>query len=188
MPLDSPGAFLYAPISKEIVMRMSTKGRFAINALIDLALREAAGPVALATISARQQVSLSYLEQMFSRLRRVGVVESTRGPGGGYTLGRPAAQITVADIVSAVDDPLEGGSAEGAAEGLSQALWQRLNAAMLEHMATITLQSLVDEQKALGAQVEARPVRRAVAPAPVVRPPRTTAPNSVFAFGRSFAK
>ena len=86
-------------------MRMSTKGRFAVNALIDLALREAAGPVALATISARQQVSLSYLEQMFSRLRRVGIVESTRGPGGGYTLGREAALISVADIVAAVTTP-----------------------------------------------------------------------------------
>ena len=84
-------------------MRMSTKGRFAVNALIDLALREAGGPVALATISARQQVSLSYLEQMFSRLKRVGIVDSTRGPGGGYTLGRAAAEISVADIISAVD-------------------------------------------------------------------------------------
>lgn len=67
-------------------MRMSTKGRFAVNALIDLALREPAGPVALAAICARQQVSLSYLEQLFSRLRKNGLVESTRGPGGGYTL------------------------------------------------------------------------------------------------------
>lgn len=169
-------------------MRMSTKGRFAVNALIDLALREAAGPVALATISARQQVSLSYLEQLFSRLRRDGIVESTRGPGGGYTLGRSAAQISVADIVTAVDDPLECADGENAADGLSQALWLRLNTTMLEHMATITLASLVDEQKAHGAQVEARPVRRAIAPQPVVKPLRTTAPNSVFAFGRSFAR
>jgi Rrf2 family iron-sulfur cluster assembly transcriptional regulator len=165
-------------------MRMSTKGRFAVNALIDLALREAAGPVALATISARQQVSLSYLEQLFSRLRRDGIVESTRGPGGGYTLGRPAVEITVADIVSAVDDPLENTEAEAA----GQALWQRLNATMLQHMATITLQGLVDEQKAQGATVEVKPVRRTIATPPVVKPPRTTAPNSVFAFGRSFAR
>jgi Rrf2 family iron-sulfur cluster assembly transcriptional regulator len=169
-------------------MRMSTKGRFAVNALIDLALRQAAGPVALATISARQQVSLSYLEQLFSRLRRDGIVESTRGPGGGYTLGRPLAQITVADIVTAVDDPLEAAEAEHPADGLSQALWQRLNAAMLEHMASITLQGLVDEQRVKGAPVEMRPLRRAIAPQPVVKPLRTTAPNSVFAFGRSFAR
>ena len=75
-------------------MRMSTKGRFAVNAMIDLALRERAGPVALAAICARQQISLSYLEQLFSRLRRQGLVESTRGPGGGYSLGRGAAEIT----------------------------------------------------------------------------------------------
>ncbi|MBA4175575.1 MAG: DNA-binding protein [Leptothrix sp. (in: Bacteria)] len=169
-------------------MRMSTKGRFAVNALIDLALREAAGPVALATISARQQVSLSYLEQLFSRLRRDGIVESTRGPGGGYTLGRPAARITVAEIVTAVDDPLENAEAENAADGLSQALWLRLNATMLQHMAAITLQSLVEEQKTQGAIVESRPARRAIASQPVVKPLRTKAPNSVFAFGRSFAR
>jgi Rrf2 family transcriptional regulator, iron-sulfur cluster assembly transcription factor len=169
-------------------MRMSTKGRFAVNALIDLALREAAGPVALATISARQQVSLSYLEQLFSRLRRDGIVESTRGPGGGYTLGRTAAQITVADIVTAVDDPLDAADGENAADGLSQALWLRLNATMLQHMATITLQGLVDEQKAQGATVEVKAVRRAIAPQPPTRTLRTLAPNSVFAFGRSFAR
>ncbi len=169
-------------------MRMSTKGRFAVNALIDLALREATGPVALATISARQQVSLSYLEQLFSRLRRDGIVESTRGPGGGYTLGRPQAQITVADIVSAVDDPLESIETDNPADSLSQALWLRLNATMLQHMATISLESLVAQQQAQGATVEPKPQRRAIAPLPVVRPPRTTAPNSVFAFGRSFAR
>jgi Rrf2 family iron-sulfur cluster assembly transcriptional regulator len=168
-------------------MRMSTKGRFAVNALIDLALREPAGPVALATISARQQVSLSYLEQLFSRLRREGIVKSTRGPGGGYALGRPSTQLTVADIVTAVDDLREATDGEGADNGLSQSLWLRLNATMLQHMATITLESLVEDQKAQGATVETKPVRRAIAPQPVARTPRTTAPNSVFAFGRSFA-
>ncbi|MBL8306580.1 MAG: Rrf2 family transcriptional regulator [Rubrivivax sp.] len=169
-------------------MRMSTKGRFAVNALIDLALREGAGPVALATISARQQVSLSYLEQMFSRLKRVGIVDSTRGPGGGYTLGRAAAEITVADIMTAVDDPLES-AAEGSADGLSQGLWQRLNEAMLKHMSTITLHSLVEEQKAGGATVEARPARRAIAPqAPAVKPVRTLAPNSVFALAGTMGR
>ncbi len=166
-------------------MRMSTKGRFAVNALIDLALREPAGPVALATISQRQQISLSYLEQLFSRLRKDGLVESTRGPGGGYTLGRPAERITVADIVSAVDEPLEGQGEEERSLGMSRALWQRLNATMLEHMATITLASLVQEQKDSGISVEQRPSRRAIAPQPVVKPVRTTAPNSVFALARS---
>lgn len=169
-------------------MRMSTKGRFAVNALIDLALREAAGPVALATISARQQVSLSYLEQLFSRLRRDGIVESTRGPGGGYSLGRSAAEISVADIVSSVDDPLESNEGQASADGLSQALWLRLNSTMLQHMAGISLQSLVEEQKAQGGEIEMKPARRAIQPQPAVKPVRTTAPNSVFAFGRSFAR
>ena len=172
-------------------MRMSTKGRFAVNALIDLALREPAGPVALASISQRQQISLSYLEQLFSRLRRDGVVESTRGPGGGYTLGRSAEKITVADIVSAVDEPVDGLGDDERSLGVSQPLWQRLNTVMLAHMATITLESLVAEQKALGATVEARPARRImpiVTPAPLSKPVRTTAPNSVFAFGLSFGR
>ena len=171
-------------------MRLTTKGRFAVTAMIDLGLRSTNGPVALAAISQRQQISLSYLEQLFGKLRRHELVESTRGPGGGYTLGREAALVSVADIVSAVDDPADA-LAEGG-DGLSQALWQRLNEAVLAHMATITLQSLVDEQKAAGAAVETRPARRAAAsasaPAPALRPPRTTAPNSVFAFGRSFAR
>ena len=167
-------------------MRMSTKGRFAVNALIDLALRDPAGPVALASISQRQQVSLSYLEQLFSRLRRDGIVESTRGPGGGYTLGRPAAEINVAQIVTAVEEPLDEQVDEMRDLGLSKALWLRLNEVMLAHMATITLGSLVKEQMDQGVGVEARPPKRALAPQPVVKPLRTTAPNSVFAFGRSF--
>jgi len=177
------------PVStrKENVMRMSTKGRFAVNALIDLALREPAGPVALASISQRQQISLSYLEQLFSRLRREGMVESTRGPGGGYTLGRAADQISVADIVTAVDEPLDADEGDERSMGMSKALWLRLNTVMLEHMATITLASLVQEQVDKGVSIEARPTRKPIVQQPVVRPVRTTAPNSVFAFGRSFA-
>ena len=166
-------------------MRMSTKGRFAVNALIDLALREPSGPVALATISQRQQISLSYLEQLFSRLRKDGLVESTRGPGGGYTLGRSADRITVAEIVTAVDEPFEGGTDEERSLGMSRALWLRLNSVMLEHMATISLASLVQEQKEAGVSIEPRPARRAFAPQPVVKPVRTSAPNSVFALART---
>ena len=168
-------------------MRMSTKGRFAVNALIDLALRESAGPVALASISQRQQISLSYLEQLFSRLRRDGMVESTRGPGGGYTLGRSAEQVSVADVVRAVDEPMDEGGDEDRCLGMSRALWERLNAVMLEHMSRISLASLVQEQIEQGVSIEPRPARRAIAPQPAVKPVRTTAPNSVFAFGRSFA-
>ena len=169
-------------------MRVTTKGRFAVNATIDLALRESAGPVALASIAERQRISLSYLEQLFARLKRAGIVESTRGPGGGYTLGRPAAAISVADIVGAVDEPAEEVDGEAAGDTQPRELWRRLNAVMLEHMGRITLESLVEEQRELGVTVEARPPRRAIAPQPVVKSVRTTAPNSVFAFGRSFAR
>ena len=88
-------------------MRLTTKGRFAVTAMIDLALRPTNGPVALAAISQRQQISLSYLEQLFGKLRRHELVESTRGPGGGYSLGRKAEEITVADIIVAVDEPID---------------------------------------------------------------------------------
>ncbi len=90
-------------------MRLTTKGRFAVTAMIDLALREHSGPVALAAISSRQQISLSYLEQLFGKLRRHELVESTRGPGGGYSLGRKSEEITVADIIVAVDEQLAKG-------------------------------------------------------------------------------
>lgn len=164
-------------------MRMSTKSRFAVNAMIDLGLREAGGPVPLAAISGRQQVSLSYLEQLFARLRRAGLVESTRGPGGGYTLGRDAEAISLADIVVAVEDELAAPAA-----GSTPDLWASLDAVMLRHMGTITLRSLLDEQRAKGVTVELKPARRALLPKPAPVQPRTLAPNSVFAFGRSFAK
>ncbi|MFY9511187.1 MAG: Rrf2 family transcriptional regulator [Rubrivivax sp.] len=164
-------------------MRMSTKSRFAVNAMIDLGLREAGGPVPLAGISSRQQVSLSYLEQLFSRLRRAGIVESTRGPGGGYTLGRDADAISLADIVVAVEDDLAP-----APEGAAPDLWSSLDAVMLRHMGTISLLSLLEDQRAKGVTVELKPARRALLPKPAPAPVRTLAPNSVFAFGRSFAK
>ena len=172
-------------------MRMSTKGRFAVDAMIDLALREKSGPVALATISARQQVSLSYLEQLFSRLRKEGLVESTRGPGGGYTLGRGAESISIADIVIAVEDPLDPAAPDNgvaAAANPSRELWRNLNRVMLDHLATINLRSLVDEQRVVGAAVEDKPAKRGISAAPVVKRIVTSAPNSVFAFGRSFER
>jgi Rrf2 family iron-sulfur cluster assembly transcriptional regulator len=170
-------------------MRLSTKSRFAVNALIDLALREQSGPVALAAISARQQISLSYLEQLFSRLRVAGLVESTRGPGGGYTLGRSAEDISVADIVSAVEGPAPAEDEPGARAGLARDLWARLDDVMQAHMAGIRLAELAEEQRSLGVPVETRPnARRAIAPRPAGRPMGSGVPNSVFAFGRSFAR
>lgn len=168
-------------------MRMSTKSRFAVQAMIDLALRERAGPVALAQIASRQGVSLSYLEQLFSRLRRAGLVESTRGPGGGYTLGRRLDDISAADVVGAVEDEVPA-SSEGGRMALTSELWADLDAVMLRHLATVPLQQLVDEQRARGGAVEEPAAPRSpLHQAPVVRPLRTTAPNSVFAFGQSFA-
>lgn len=170
-------------------MRMSTKGRYAVNAMIDLALRQSSGPVALAAIGARQGVSLSYLEQLFARLRHQGMVVSTRGPGGGYTLGRPAEDITVSDIVCAVDELAEGMDASGQQDtGPSRELWLRLNQVMREQMANVSLHSLVLEQQAKGVNIEPAPLRRAEPVKPLPKPVASRAPNSVFAFGRSFAR
>ena len=88
-------------------MKLTTKGRFAVTAMIDLAMRDAGGPVTLAAISERQAISLSYLEQLFGKLRRHGIVDSVRGPGGGYTMARVTDKVTVADIIEAVDEPLD---------------------------------------------------------------------------------
>ncbi len=145
-------------------MRLTTKGRFAVTAMIDLALRQNNGPVTLAAISQRQQISLSYLEQLFGKLRRHELVESTRGPGGGYTLGRKAAEITVADIIVSVDEPIDATQCGG--------------------LDSVSLQKLVDDQLAKGIQIEDKPaVKRAISSAPVVKPIRVNAPNSVFALG-----
>ena len=177
-------------------MRLTTKGRFAVTAMIDLALREHTGPVALAAISARQQISLSYLEQLFGKLRRHELVESTRGPGGGYSLGRKAEEITVADIIVAVDEPLDatgcGGKGdcmgEDSGKCMTHDLWAGLNAKMIEFLDSVTLKKLVDEQIAKGVSIEEHPVKRAISSQPVVKPIKVTAPNSVFALGSAYNK
>jgi Rrf2 family iron-sulfur cluster assembly transcriptional regulator len=176
-------------------MRLTTKGRFAVTAMIDLALRQASGPVTLAAISQRQQISLSYLEQLFGKLRRNDLVESTRGPGGGYTLSRPAQQISVADIILSVDEPLDatqcGGKENCHGENnrcMTHDLWSTLNQHMVDFLASVNLQKLVDDQIAKGMQVEAKPLlRRAISPAPGLKPPLVNAPNSVFALGGHLA-
>ena len=137
-------------------MRLTTKGRFAVTAMIDLGLRSTNGPVALAAISQRQQISLSYLEQLFGKLRRHELVESTRGPGGGYTLGRKAEEISVADIIVAVDEPIDatgcGGKencmGEDTGRCMTHDLWANLNQKMIEYLDSISLRKLVDEQLA----------------------------------------
>lgn len=174
-------------------MRLSTKSRFAVTAMIDIALQGNAGPVSLADIGGRHQISLSYLEQLFSRLRQSGLVDSTRGPGGGYCLSRAVETISVADIVAAVetdvDKPGRGEKPfpqeKGSGEWLTRELWAHLNAKMVEHMQSISLRHLASEQRAKGVKIEARPAKRGVYTAPKSKPVLTTAPNSVFALGRS---
>ena len=177
-------------------MRLTTKGRFAVTAMIDLALRQHNGPVTLAAISQRQQISLSYLEQLFGKLRRHELVESTRGPGGGYSLGRKAEDITVADIIVAVDEAIDatgcggGENCMGDESGrcMTHDLWASLNAKMLEYLNSISLKSLVDDQINRGVSVEEAPIKRAISSQPVVKPIKVTAPNSVFALGSALSK
>ena len=177
-------------------MRLTTKGRFAVTAMIDLGLRSTNGPVALAAISARQQISLSYLEQLFGKLRRAELVESTRGPGGGYSLGRAADRITVADIIVAVDEPIDATGCAGkencmgddSGKCMTHDLWAALNNKMIEFLNGVTLKKLVDEQLARGVAVVEAPIKRAISSVPVVKPIRITAPNSVFALGAALAK
>ena len=170
-------------------MRLSTKGRFAVTAMIDVALREKSGPVPLSEIAVRHQISLSYLEQMFSKLRRHGLVASTRGPGGGYTLGHRADGITVADIIGAVENeaPVEATPLpHDAAQDMTQALWDALNSKVVDYMQSITLRSLVLDQLAKGFKAEEKqPAKRGVFKKPRPEPVRTLVPNSVFAFGQS---
>lgn len=133
-------------------MRLTTKGRFAVTALIDLALRGSEGPVTLAGISERQKISLSYLEQLFGKLRRCNLVDSVRGPGGGYCLARPVEEITVADIVRAVDESFDAtqcGGRENCRDEdrcMTHELWSTLNFKMYEYLTSVTLSDLVDKQ------------------------------------------
>jgi Rrf2 family iron-sulfur cluster assembly transcriptional regulator len=130
-------------------MRLTTKGRFAVTAMIDLALRGSEGPVTLAGISDRQKISLSYLEQLFGKLRRHHLVDSVRGPGGGYCLARGLGEISVADIIRAVDEPLDAtqcGGKENCHDEhrcMTHDLWATLNFKMYEYLASVTLHDLV---------------------------------------------
>ncbi len=147
-------------------MRLTTKGRFAVTAMIDLGLRQHKGPVTLAGISQRQRISLSYLEQLFAKLRRHGLVESTRGPGGGYTLGKPMVDVSVADIIFAVDEPLDATQCSGRENCdnnqpcMTHELWSSLNRHMIDFLDSVSLQDLVEQQKAKAA-APAQPITTA---------------------------
>ncbi|HEY6863714.1 MAG TPA: Fe-S cluster assembly transcriptional regulator IscR [Burkholderiales bacterium] len=135
-------------------MRLTTKGRFAVTAMLDLALNGGKGPVTLAGISQRQSISLSYLEQLFGKLRRHTLVESVRGPGGGYTLARGIDKLSVADIVTAVDEPLDAtqcGGRENCKDDrrcMTHNLWATLNEKMYEYLDSVKLSDLVAQQAA----------------------------------------
>ena len=134
-------------------MRLSTKGRYAVMAMADLARREgeASRAVALADIAARQEISLSYLEQLFARLRRKGLVKSARGPGGGYRLARSADVTTIAEIVHAVDEPLRATRCAEAGKGcmikgercLTHDLWADLGRQIEDYLASVSLADVV---------------------------------------------
>jgi Rrf2 family transcriptional regulator, iron-sulfur cluster assembly transcription factor len=158
-------------------MRLTTKGRFAVTAMIDLALRQHTGPVTLAGIAERQKISLSYLEQLFGKLRRNQLVASVRGPGGGYCLAKPMTQMSVADIIQAVDETLDATQCGGRGDChddhpcMTHNLWTSLNKRMFDYLRSVTLQELVDQQKnnaaCVAALQEETPVRRPVRRVPV---------------------
>ena len=129
-------------------MRLSTKGRFAVTAMIDIALHENFAPVSLSDIALRQQVSLSYLEQIFSLLRHRDLVASVRGPGGGYRLNRSTDAISVADIIGAVEDTPRTVKTQprSAVKDMAQDLWDSMDAKVYDFMQSVTLRSLVLEQ------------------------------------------
>jgi len=136
-------------------MKLTSKGRYAVTAMLDVAIHAAAGPVPLADISERQEISLSYLEQLFSRLRKQGLVNSVRGPGGGYRLGKCSAQITVADVISAVNESVDAtrcsgkGNCQGGQQCLTHDLWEGLSKRIEDFLQNISLSELVEHREVM---------------------------------------
>lgn len=154
-------------------MRLTTKGRFAVTAMLDLALNEVDRPVTLAGISERQEISLSYLEQLFSRLRRSGLVKSVRGPGGGYRIAKSHHEISVSDIITAVDEQIDatqcGGNENCKDEGrcMTHELWSSLNVKILEYLSGVSLAELVASQRDGKKIIIQEPKRREIQLQPV---------------------
>ena len=142
-------------------MKLTSKGRYAVTAMLDLALHVETGPVTLAGISERQGISLSYLEQLFTRLRKSGLVASTRGPGGGYSLARPAHEIAVAEVVTAVDESVDAtrcgglGDCQDGKRCLTHDLWTELSDQIYGFLSDISLGQLVDQGNARRVAAEA---------------------------------
>jgi Rrf2 family transcriptional regulator, iron-sulfur cluster assembly transcription factor len=166
-------------------MRLTTKGRFAVTAMIDIGLRQAKGPVTLAAISERQHISLSYLEQLFAKLRRKSLVEAVRGPGGGYNLSRTMDLISIADIISSVDEGMDATSCggkqdcgDGGGMCMTHDLWESLNQHMFTFLDAITLEKIVQEQLDNGWTEDGFPASSKKQM--TVKPIKINAPNSVF--------
>tara|TARA_R110002110_G_scaffold406421_1_gene626517 strand:- start:360616 stop:361089 length:474 start_codon:yes stop_codon:yes gene_type:complete len=147
-------------------MRLTTKGRYAVTAMLDLALHGNDGPVSLADISGRQDISLSYLEQLFAKLRRNGLVSSVRGPGGGYRLSREGGQIFVAEIVDAVNEAVDATGCRGSSDCqrgetcLTHHLWCDLSEQIHGFLSNISLSDLVERREVqhISARQDARRV------------------------------
>lgn len=134
-------------------MKLTSKGRYAVTAMIDIALNQDKGAITLSLISERQCISLSYLEQLFAKLKKADLVSSARGPGGGYRLSRAAADISVSEIIRAVDECVDarkcGGKAncQGGTQCLSHELWTELSSTIDSFLKSITLQHVVDKKQ-----------------------------------------
>jgi len=130
-------------------MKLTSKGRYAVTAMLDVTIHAVAGPISLADISERQGLSLSYLEQLFSLLRKGGLVSSVRGPGGGYRLGRGATNITIADIINAVNESVDAtkcagkGNCQDGERCLTHSLWEGLSQRIEDFLQSINLAELV---------------------------------------------
>lgn len=176
-------------------MRLTTRGKMAVTAVTDMALRSHGGPVALPGISARQGISLSYLEDIFGALRRAGLVTSIRGPGGGYTLTRRPQELSVAEIVSASEKfmakpAIEAIDNAGDGVGLPSAemteeLWTSFHSRVKDYLQSITVADLLKQQSAQATEMESpgRQARPAVRKVVRTQLPARNVPNSVFALG-----
>ena len=159
-------------------MRLTTKGRFAVTAMIDVAMQSTKGPTTLAGVSDRQKISLSYLEQLFGKLRRSGLVESVRGPGGGYRLARAPDTVSVADVIVAVDEPIDATQCGGRENCLddkrcmTHELWTALNGHIFTFLRSVTLAELVRQQQQKAEVVVLQDHRVAT---PGARPPAAVA-------------
>ena len=157
-------------------MKLTSKGRYAVTAILDLAFHATSGPVTLSDISKRQDISLSYLEQLFTRLRKQQLVRSTRGPGGGYSLNKPASDIAIAEIVSAVDETVDTTRCSGAnnchdgEQCLAHELWDGLSQQIYGFLSDISLQDLMDDDSIKGVADRQDELKNAASEVKVTQP------------------